>query len=372
MRICHIIEAAGGGSGQVVINLARYGLSQGDKVTVVYAPERAEPKFVAGLQALENIKLLTSPMQRAVGLHDISDSWSLFRTLRKAGPFDVIHGHSSKAGALSRLVGPFLPGTVVYTPHAFYSMMPGTSAVYGYIELGLSWLCSCVIAVSLGEFHHGKKLGIEETKLFLIPNGTTPQFTASREEARRRMGVDETRILFGFVGRMAPQKNPLRLIAAFARVVKTFPTAHLVMVGDGQLRAKAQGERDRLNLQSNIDFLGHYDARAVIPGFDCLICSSDFETLPISFLECLSAGVPIVTTPVGGIEEAIVEDKTGFASRDFSTESLAEAILQYLACSPEQRQQMSANALEHSKLYTAEIMGEKYTNMYQMLIAENN
>ena len=285
MRICHIIESAGGGSSQVVINLARYGLEQGDEVTVIYAPDRAEAKVVAALQALPKIKRITLPMQRAVGLHDIRDAYRLFFTLRKAGPFDIIHGHSSKAGALSRFAGLFLPGTVIYTPHAFYSMMLGKSPIYGVIERVLSWLGPCVVGVSLGEFRHGEQLGINKSKLFLIPNGTSPHFTVSREEARRHLGADENSILFGFVGRLEAQKNPVRTVDAFARIIGSFPNAHLVMVGDGLLLAEVEAERARLNMEKYIDLLGYCDARTVIPGLDCLISSSEFETLPISFLE---------------------------------------------------------------------------------------
>ncbi|NTU77165.1 MAG: glycosyltransferase family 4 protein, partial [Alphaproteobacteria bacterium] len=141
MRICHVIEAAGGGSGQVVLDLARAQRAEGQEVTVIYAPQRAEARFVKELSSLSGIKIVTSSMRRKVGLHDLADLSRLILRLRRHGPFDILHSHSSKAGALTRLANPFLPRAVhVYTPHAFMTLAPGASRLYGWIERVLSWL----------------------------------------------------------------------------------------------------------------------------------------------------------------------------------------------------------------------------------------
>jgi len=365
VRICHILETSGGGSGQVVLALARHGISQGDHVTVVYAPQRAEPTFVAALSALRGLKIHSLSMQRKVGGHDFLDCWRLYCLLRLIGPFDVIHGHSSKAGALARIAGVFLPGTVIYTPHGFFSMMPDSPSVYGMIERLLSYIPARIVAVSLGEFRHAEELGISPRKLALIPNGASPRFILSREQARRNLGIAENKILFGFVGRMEPQKNPLRAIAAFAKVAAVDSEVHLVMVGDGRLREEAMAERSRLKMEQHIDLLGYYDAKAIIPGLDCLICSSEFEALPILFLESLHAGVPVVTVRVGGTEETVIEGVTGFVARSPTEWALADAIGRYIACTPDQRRSMAENAERHATLFTAEIMSEKYRRLYK-------
>jgi hypothetical protein len=113
LRICHVLEASGAGSGQAVLALARRGLSRGDDVTLVYAPDRAEPAFVAALSALPGLKTHSIPMQRKVGGRDIFDGWRLYCLLRRIGPFDFIHGHSSKAGVLARIANISLPGTTI-------------------------------------------------------------------------------------------------------------------------------------------------------------------------------------------------------------------------------------------------------------------
>src|ERR1700722_7987378 len=134
MRICHVLEASGG-VGNVVIDLARFGLAAGDDVTVIYAPNRATPNFVKAMASMPGLKPIALSMQRGVGPHDLIDFWKLYRGLRRAGPFDVIHLHSSKAGALGRAAGIFFPRAVkIYTPHAFMTLAPDASPVYGWIE----------------------------------------------------------------------------------------------------------------------------------------------------------------------------------------------------------------------------------------------
>ena len=369
MRVCHVIEAFGGGCAQVVVDLIHYGLCVGDNICVIYAPGRAEPKFVAQLKSFSGIKVIASAMQHKVGLQDASNALSLFFALKKAGPFDVIHAHSSKAGALLRIVGWAVPGKIVYTPHAFYSMKTGVSSIYGLIERILSWLPSTVVAVSVEEYRHAQRIGIDPSKIFLIPNGTNVSFNNSREKVRRTLDADDGNILFGFIGRFEVQKNPVRAVSAFAKIVAAFPRAHLYMIGDGKLMPHVQETIKHLKLENNIHLLGYCDARAIMPGFDCLVGSSEFEASPITFLEALSAGVPIVTTPVGGSEEAIVEGKTGFIASDFSEEALSQAIVKYLARGPQERAAMATYSLQHSKATSAETMGEKYRALYQNLIS---
>src|SRR4029453_375770 len=105
MRVCHVLESAGGGTGQVVVDLVRAGIAAADEVTVIYAPDRAEASFVESLTRIEGVEVVELPMRRGIGAADVVAAWRLRRHLRRLGPFDVVHGHSSKAGALVRLTG---------------------------------------------------------------------------------------------------------------------------------------------------------------------------------------------------------------------------------------------------------------------------
>jgi glycosyltransferase involved in cell wall biosynthesis len=366
MRICHVLETGGGGSAQIVLDLAHYALDQGDDVTVLYSPDRAESRFVAALSSLEGIQIAQAPMRRSVGLRDLRDGWRLHQTLKRLGPFDIVHAHSSKAGALARIAGLFLPGvTVVYTPHCFYSMTPGAPRRYALIERVLSWVPTKIIAVSQHEYQHALEIGIGKDKLVIIPNGIAGSNSSPRDQARKLAGVENDTIVIGFIGRLEEQKNPIRAIEVFHQIARRFPFARLIMIGDGKLRPAVEETVAALDLRNRISLLGSYDARAIIPSFDCLLCSSDFEAFPVVFLEALAAGVPIVTTPVGGAEEAVVDGITGFVAEAAAASALTLATEKFLLCPADQRQNMFKNAKEHSDLFTTETMGARYSELYR-------
>lgn len=152
LRVLLVTEPSGGGSGRHVIDLARELGELSHKVAVVYSPTRAEPTFVRELERLSLFAVEALPMRRAVGPWDISAARTLQEIIDRLGPFDVIHGHSSKAGALVRLVAP-RGAARVYTPHAFRTMDPSTGTlarrVYGAAESILGrFVSDAIIAVS--------------------------------------------------------------------------------------------------------------------------------------------------------------------------------------------------------------------------------
>jgi glycosyltransferase involved in cell wall biosynthesis len=244
-------------------------------------------------------------------------------------------------------------------------MTPGASKIYASIERVLSWLAPKIILVSQYEFRHAEQIGIAKNKLALIPNGITVTFPVTREQARKNLQINDNGIVIGFVGRMEPQKNPIRAIRAFQQIADQFPATQLVMVGDGALRAEMEAVLTDLDLNKRVSLLGQCDARSVIPAFDCLLCSSDFEAMPITFLEALATGIPIVTTPVGGTDEAVFEGLTGFIAKTPSVSDLATALTNFLNFRPEQRQKMAENAHKYSALFTTEIMGERHNELYK-------
>ncbi|MDD3288222.1 MAG: glycosyltransferase, partial [Alphaproteobacteria bacterium] len=343
MRVCHIIEAMGGGGGRVVLNLARAGMDAGDDVTVIYSPFRSEPGFVSELRSMgPRVIALESPMRREVGAHDFLDLLKLYKLLRGLPLFDVIHGHSSKAGALARIAGIFLPRTaMVYTPHAFMTMAPNASPVYGWIERGLSWFCDAVVCVSEQEKKHAlDKLKISERKLRVIFNGVSLDYSADRKTARKRIGFEDYEYVIGFVGRFMEPKNPVRAVEAFSIAAKERADLRLVIVGYGELLDQIEKSISAAGLADRVHFMGNVPARDIMPGFDCLVCSSDSESFGLVFVEALDAGVPIVSTPVGIALKAIISGKTGFMT-DFDPCNMAKEMLKISELNPEKRLKMS-------------------------------
>ncbi|PPD42041.1 MAG: hypothetical protein CTY15_12720 [Methylocystis sp.] len=370
MRICHVIESSSGGSSRVVVDLLRDQLHAGHEVTLIYSPVRAEQQFTDALAAIgDRLRVRTVSMSRAVRPHDIVSAWTLLRELRELGPFDVVHAHSSKAGALSRLAGIFLSKTViVYTPHAFVTLAPEAARIFGVAEWAASWFCDAILLGSQQELTHARDaLHLPVSRLRLIPPGVDLSVVSDRATARNTLGLPDDAFVVGFVGRMAPQKNPLRLAEVLGIVAGARPDLRFVVVGDGELfdlfstALRAQGAAAATTFAPDVD------GREVMAAFDCLVCASDYESFGLIFPEALAAGVPIVSPPVGVAPEAIVTGKTG-ALTSFEPDDIARGVLEIAAKSAKDRETMTKACRDMAPKFDASESGAQIRALYQELL----
>ncbi|MCL2468770.1 MAG: glycosyltransferase [Alphaproteobacteria bacterium] len=371
MKICHIVEAAGAGTGQIVLDLARAQSQDGHQVYVIYGTSRAEALFVQELNAIPHLTVFALPMRRQVGLHDVMDGFSLWKLVRKLGPFDIIHAHSSKAGALTRLAGVFWPrAKILYTPHGFVTLDKGACWIYRVIEWFLSFFCDAIITTSDYEYQHARKfLHLPARKLYTIWNGTNVLYKAERHQARAKLGYSEDVFLVGFVGRIVEGKNLPRLLESFAIAQVEKPDLHLVILGDGHLKEQIIA----LIAQKGWDKTGHVrvfsglPARDYYPAFDVLVNSSDFESFGLVIIEALVAGVPVVTTPMGIAQETVITGQTGFLGT-FDPRDLARGILSLASLDEGQRAQMAHACKAQALRFKSEDVGLKTMALYQELL----
>ncbi|MBW8300817.1 MAG: glycosyltransferase, partial [Hydrogenophaga sp.] len=316
MRILEVLEPSGGGSGRHFVDLCGGLRARGHRVTAVYSPIRAEERFVRELMALDLAKVIPLPMLRAVGPRDLASWRALNRLIRDEGPFDIIHGHSSKAGALTRLrlPGPHVPR--IYTPHAFRTMDPTLSSkgrlVFGAIEGLLGrFLTDRLICVSKNEYDHALGLGIPASRLAVVVNGVGAIPAGRRAEVRSRCGLPQDALVFGFIGRLSAQKAPERLIPAFAATATDMPEARLLMIGSGELEAdmrrliKAAGIADRVVIEAELP------GAEALQAIDVLVMTSRYEAMSYVMLEGAAAGLPLILTDVGGTANVLDDDLNG-------------------------------------------------------------
>ncbi|MBY6243128.1 glycosyltransferase [Methylosinus sp. Sm6] len=370
MRICHVIESASGGSAQVVVDLLRAGIAAGDEQTLIYSPVRAEARFLQAIDALRGlVRVHALEMQRRVGWRDIIAAGRLMRLIRALGPFDIVASHSSKAGALARMAGIFLPGVAqVYTPHAFITMAPESPAIYGLVEWAASWFCDAIIVGSQQEWDHARRcLRILASRLRLVPMGVDLSAHAERDPARRALLAEEGAFIVGFVGRLVSQKNPERLAEVFAHVAAAEPRARFVVVGDGPLHDKLRREIASRGVADRTRLVGGCDARALMPGFDCLVCTSDYESYGLIFPEALAAGVPIVSPPVGVAREAASEGETGVVT-GFDASDIAAGVLTLAALGAEARARLAERCREHSRRFDFSETARRTRALYASLL----
>ncbi|MDD2324647.1 MAG: glycosyltransferase [Alphaproteobacteria bacterium] len=378
MRICEIIESSGG-SVRAAIDLAKALVEQGDDVAFVYSPIRVEPFFVEEIRAIKGLHPFALPVRRALGWRDLVATVRLISFLAKTGPYDVLHAHSSKAGGIMRLAGLFFPSAAkIYTPHAFVTMSPSVSPFYALIEKGLSYLCDRIIAVSSLEKDHAvKHIGIDARLVEIVPNAVVTDVEAytgcgNREQLRRELHLAEGEMVLGFVGRLDEQKNVRRLADVFAAAFARHEQVRLVVIGDGNERAAFEARLAQHGLTGKALLLGWQEARGYYTLFDALVCSSDYEGFPLVFLEALVCGVPIVTTPVGGAAEAVIDGKTGFIASACSDEALEEALEKFLVLTVGERERMSHESFVHSRVFSHKTTSQAVRAIYLRCLKEKS
>jgi glycosyltransferase involved in cell wall biosynthesis len=328
-RVCLVAEAAGGGVGRHFLDLAGGLASCGVEVVAIYSPTRCDESFHARKATIVGPHFVGLPLRRSIHPLDALDLSRLIGVIRRHGPFDLIHGHSSKGGALARLAAVYVGTPAVYTPHAFVTLDPTLSplkrAIYGRIERWLARRTAAIIAVSHDEADHARTLGIDERRLHVVLNGIErPQFLA-RTAAREQLGLASGDFCVGFVGRLSSQKAPELLVEAMPRLLAACPAARAVIVGNGPLEEELRTRIAELGLTKQILLLGDRVAAEIMPAFDAFCLCSRYEGLPYVLLEALAAGLPIVATAVGGIAACVTEGENGFIV-DSRAAALAEAL----------------------------------------------
>lgn len=372
LSLLQVLEPSGGGSGRHFLDLCRAMQRRGHSVTAVYSPLRAEAAFVAELEGMGLDNVIPLAMRRAPGPWDITAWWHLRKIAALNGPFDLIHGHSSKAGALTRLRLPGRHVPVLYTPHAFRTMDPTLGSrgqlIYGGIERFLgSRLTDRLICVSRDEYNHALSLGIPEARLRIVVNGVSAPPTSQRAAIRTRYGIPQDALLFGFVGRLTPQKAPERLVKAFSRIAHGLPQAHLLMIGIGELAEavndmiRAAGLAHRARLDGSIPGVTAIDA------FDVVVMPSRYEAMSYVMLEAASAGKPLVLADVGGARTVLEPDRNGYIVPNSDDPAELAAAMSHFA-DPNLLARIAAEARRRKDGYTLDGMADATEEIYYDLL----
>ncbi|PHY22901.1 glycosyltransferase [Caulobacter sp. BP25] len=366
LRVLLITEPSGGGSGRHVVDLAEGLCALGHEVSVIYSSTRAEPRFNSELHALPLRSIRDLPMKRSVGPWDLGAAYRLAQMIRKSGPFDIVHAHSSKAGALLRLVAP-RGSTRIYTPHAFRTMDPTMGAkgrvVFGTIEAILArYFTDALIAVAPEEVQHAHSLGVPPDKIHLVVNGVTPAREIDREAARSELGIAPGELAVGFVGRLADQKDPLRFAQALKIARESNSRLRGIILGSGELASAVKSAGG-----DAVTIFEGCNARDFLPAFDLFAMTSKYEAMPYVLLEALQAGLPIVSTQVGGVSITVRNGENGFVVPvSASPEELVGAILS--AAADEQRKKFAAVSSEMASQFGADKMAKETNAVYSSAI----
>lgn len=368
LRILLVTEASAKGTGRHVVDLAEGLIARGYEVHLLYSPVRMDEIFRKRIESMPGLTHVAIPMHRSIHVQDLAATWAVRRYLRRFGPFDIIHGHSSKGGAVARLasIGTGVPA--FYTPHALIMMTPGLSTVqrwfYSSIEFILSKLSRYIIAVSPAEARLAVASGFGESRVVTIPNGVGAPQLSPRDEARRACGIGADEIIIGSVGRLVENKAPDVLVNALAIALRTSPQLRVVFVGDGPTKATLAELSGRLGISDKVILLGERDARTVFAGFDIFAISSRMEAMPYVVLEAMAAGLPIMATTTSGVELLVEQGVNGLVVPMDDCHAFAAGLVRLASDAPLMAR-MAEGSRRLVRPFTSDRMIERILALYQ-------
>jgi glycosyltransferase involved in cell wall biosynthesis len=182
-------------------------------------------------------------------------------------------------------------------------------------------------------------------KVAVVPNGVdTDRFAPNADVAaiRRELGIDSHDPVVGIVAALRPEKNHELFLEMAHRLRQHVPNARFLVIGDGPCRAALELIAERLGLESNVMFLGSRDdVPQLLSAIDVFALTSHIEANPVSILEAMSVGRPVVATNVGSVCEAVADGVTGFLVAPGDAAAFADRVILLLR-DPKRRRAMGA------------------------------
>lgn len=298
MKIVHVVECFAGGVFSFLSNLTNeldkeeyiviYGINRDNTPSDFREKFPPNTKFIPWKSASRSLNPLT----------DLKALWELYIILKKIDDIDIIHLHSSKAGFLGRIVS-FLLGKssrTIYTPHAIsflrLDVSPKKRKIFIWMERFASFFGGKIVACSQSEKEAIEEQGIKNVTF--INNGI------KKLQIEKKVNTsDKTTIIS--VGRLSIQKNP-KLFNDIALEFNDNPNVQFIWCGDGELKSELTSPNIKLT-----GWIERKELECYLANADIYLSTSLWEGLPLSVLEAMSIGLPLVLSNCVGNRD-LVED----------------------------------------------------------------
>jgi len=280
--------------------------------------------------------------------------FKLYRLMRRERPH-IVHTHTATAGLLGRLAAKLAGVPVIlhtfhgHVLHGYFGPLQSKALVW--MERLLARLSDRIVTVSEGQRQELAAYGIAPLeKITVVPLGFELEellaCESHRGELRRELGLTDGNKLVGIVARLVPIKNHHLFLQAAQVVAEAVPQARFLVVGDGELREELEVYARDLGLDEKAFFTGwRRDLPRLYADLDVVALTSINEGTPVSLIEALAAGVPVVATAVGGVPDVVVDGETGYLVEAGDVKGLAEAIIELLR-NPERAKEMGSAGRE--------------------------
>jgi glycosyltransferase involved in cell wall biosynthesis len=363
LKILYVITRSDviGGASVHVLDLAHGARLAGHEVLVLVGGtgiflERAKAKGIRCI-ALRYLVREINPIT------DFLCIFELRRYLHKFKP-DVVHLHSSKAGILGRIAAKSLFLPVVFTAHG-WAFTEGVSkaqaCIYRLVERLMARFANVIITVS--DYDRGLALeyGVGSGSRIITVHNGMPTASISKDSS-----ATGTAVKLIMVARFEAPKKHLELLDALVRIRALDWT--LELVGEGPLFEDVESAVVRYGLTGRVTLSGACDdVERRLSCSDIFLLVSDWEGLPLTILEAMRAGLPVVASKVGGVPEAVEHGATGFLVSRNDHRGLADSIGQLIQ-SRELREKMGRSGqAKFCRQFSFKCMLEKTLGVYSMV-----
>lgn len=348
--LLHITEVSSGGVLPVIANICN-GLSDKYNIVVAYGVRFDTPKNLE-TYFNEKVKLIVVKnfIREIAVKKDLAAVRELRKIIKEVQP-DVIHMHSSKAGALGRISSIFYKGKKYYTPHGYSFLQQddnwGKGIVFYGIEKFLSHTSCITIACGNCEFEYAKKIN-KNAKM--VKNGIDIKYI---DNVLKNCDRDRHGYTVYTAGRIMRQKNPQQ----FNEIARKCPNINFIWIGG------SEGDSKEVLTSDNIQVTGFVSRDRVIQiaqNCDCFISCSAGEGLPMALLEAMYLGKTCIVSDVIGNNDLIINGETGWLAHN------VEEFVTYIKRLSEQKE---INSRAHELVkgeYTIDNMCREYEKIYDL------
>ncbi len=370
-KICYIVTKGNwGGAQKYVYNLVTSLPKEDFEVFVVVG----EGKILKEKLEAKGVRVFELPnLKRDISIiAEIKNFLSIYKIIKKEKP-KTIHLNSPKAAGLGSFAGRLLRvPNILQTVHGFsWNEDRGekNKKLITFVTKITMSLCHKTIVLAKKELKEALQNGAGEKKLVLIPNGVEPIQFKEKSEAKRgllsRIGKVEVghEIWFGTIAELHKNKGLEYAISALAEVKTPFL---FFIIGNGEEKARLEKIVKDKDLENQVFFVGFMDgAPADLTAFDIFLLPSIKEGLPFALLEAGLAGLPVITTSIGGIPDVIENNVTGSLVKPKDSKALQRAI-EFMIKIPEERKVMGLKLKEKVETeFSLENMLQKTFALYK-------
>lgn len=303
----------------------------------------------------------------------------LVRLFRRHRP-PIVHTHTAKAGLVGRLAARLAGVPVVlhtFHGHVFHGYFNSfRSNLFVRLERGAALLSDRVVTISptLRDDLIRYRIAPAE-KIEVVPLGFDLQLFSEAERRRgefhAQLGLPPDAALIGIVGRLVPVKNHDMFLSAAKLLRDGGLDAYFVVVGDGERRTELEQQSRSLGISDRVIFTGWTrDLAPVYADLNVLTLTSVNEGTPVSIIEAMAAGCPVVATRVGGVPDLVEPGVSGELVASGDASELAGAI-EALLSNSERTQDMARTAqAEVKRRFAAETLVKSTESLYERLLAQ--